>query len=235
MSNESDNNYFWPAYVDFMIVLFFIALAAAGFYITENKSTQTMNEAIEIVNDSLVIVNDSLVGLIEVSKKYETLVKEIINLNDELKLEFKKNNIEVNKSAEDRISLNSQIFFDPNKSNLKNQTAIDQIYSIGKSIKYILDQSQDSKMFSVIIEGHTDSDAGEDYNFLLSYNRALTIANIWNEQISLGLPNYEIIPAGFGELRPIKDNSNESNKSFNRRIEIRIVPNMRSFYKTLNQ
>ena len=80
MRQSNENNFFWPAYVDLMVVLFFIALAAAGFYLSENVATQSINTQVINENDSLLTLNDSLVDLIEVSKKYETLVKEIINL-----------------------------------------------------------------------------------------------------------------------------------------------------------
>ncbi|HJP30405.1 MAG TPA: OmpA family protein [Candidatus Latescibacteria bacterium] len=75
------------------------------------------------------------------------------------------------------------------------------------------------KPSKLIIEGHTDSDGDDEYNNDLSQRRAEAVRETMISQ-------YEFIgPAmlearGYGEERPLFENTSPENKSLNRRIEI---------------
>lgn len=211
MSEETENNYYWPAYVDFMTVLFFIALGIGGYMYYEYAKKIT--------------------GL----KKYENLVKEAININEKLKREFKEKNISLDTTVKDKIKLKGDFYFAFDEADLKDTEAKNQIIAIGNSIKNVLDQDLNLSKYTILIEGHTDSDGGEEYNNNLSFQRALFIAQLWKTDAKMILPNYEIIPAGFGELKPLKIGNDEISKSINRRIEISIIPKMSEFTKLIQK
>ncbi len=71
------------------------------------------------------------------------------------------------------------------------------------------------------VMGHTDSSGSDDYNLDLSRRRAESVANYL---VSRGVARARIETIGYGEAYPIADNSTESGRSQNRRVEIRITP-----------
>lgn len=71
------------------------------------------------------------------------------------------------------------------------------------------------------IYGHTDSTGSDDYNQALSQRRANSVLGYLSAQ---GVNSQRMIATGFGESRPIADNSSESGRAQNRRVEIQIVP-----------
>jgi outer membrane protein OmpA-like peptidoglycan-associated protein len=75
---------------------------------------------------------------------------------------------------------------------------------------------------SVNIIGHTDSTGSEEYNQSLSERRAESVANYF---VSQQVSRPRLSTAGVGESRPRADNSTESGRQQNRRVEIIIIPN----------
>jgi outer membrane protein OmpA-like peptidoglycan-associated protein len=73
----------------------------------------------------------------------------------------------------------------------------------------------------VEVAGHTDSSGSESYNQSLSERRAGTVAQYLQTQ---GIVGQRLLTVGIGELRPIADNSSDSGKQANRRVEITMVP-----------
>ncbi|MEL1251740.1 OmpA family protein [Aurantiacibacter gilvus] len=71
------------------------------------------------------------------------------------------------------------------------------------------------------VMGHTDSTGSEQYNLDLSRRRAESVANYL---VSRGVARARIETIGYGEQYPVADNSTESGRSQNRRVEIRITP-----------
>lgn len=66
------------------------------------------------------------------------------------------------------------------------------------------------------ITGHTDSDGDEGYNMQLSIQRARTL---YNYLVENGISGKRLTVRGLGESNPIADNSTESGKAKNRRVE----------------
>ena len=71
------------------------------------------------------------------------------------------------------------------------------------------------------VYGHTDSTGSDDYNQSLSQRRANSVANYLAVR---GVNQQRMLATGFGESRPIADNSTETGRAQNRRVEIQIVP-----------
>ena len=73
---------------------------------------------------------------------------------------------------------------------------------------------------AVIIEGHTDSTGSRAYNQRLSERRANAVRDYL---ISQGISPDRITAIGYGEDKPIADNSTPEGRQLNRRVEVRIV------------
>ncbi len=69
----------------------------------------------------------------------------------------------------------------------------------------------------VTIEGHTDSTGSDSYNQMLSEQRAASVAEVL---LSEGVAFERIAAEGYGETRPVADNSTPEGRSANRRVEI---------------
>lgn len=72
----------------------------------------------------------------------------------------------------------------------------------------------------ISVEGHTDSEGHAADNQKLSENRAKSVRQFLIKQ---GIEATRIQWKGFGQDRPIDDNSTELGRSRNRRTELRIL------------
>ena len=109
------------------------------------------------------------------------------------------------------ITLDSGILFDVDKYDLRPEAE-----EVLKNLAIVLKEA-DIKVFEV--DGHTDSDAGDKHNQVLSENRANAVKNFLTSQ---GI-TAEITIKGYGESRPIASNDTAEGKQKNRRVEI-IIP-----------
>jgi outer membrane protein OmpA-like peptidoglycan-associated protein len=75
-------------------------------------------------------------------------------------------------------------------------------------------QKQTDLNFSV--EGHTDSDGDDALNQTLSEKRALAVMD---RLVSMGISVNRLKSAGWGESKPIGENSTAEGKANNRRVE----------------
>ena len=109
------------------------------------------------------------------------------------------------------ITLDSGILFDVDKYDLRPEAE-----EVLKNLAIVLKEA-DIKAFEV--DGHTDSDASDKHNQILSENRANAVKNFLTSQ---GI-TAEITIKGYGESRPIASNDTAEGKQKNRRVEI-IIP-----------
>ncbi len=70
------------------------------------------------------------------------------------------------------------------------------------------------------IAGHTDSVGSDSYNQDLSQRRAVSVRNYLVDQ---GVDADRMTANGYGESQPVADNSTESGRAQNRRVELRIT------------
>jgi OmpA-OmpF porin, OOP family len=73
----------------------------------------------------------------------------------------------------------------------------------------------------VLIEGHTDSRAGEVYNLDLSKRRAASVRTYLEEG---GVAPERLCSQGFGQSKPLAGNDTEEGMARNRRVEFTILP-----------
>lgn len=109
------------------------------------------------------------------------------------------------------INLSADAFFDVDSAVIKREgiPILDEYFTF----------LNDRQINRIIVEGHTDADASEQYNLDLSIRRAQAVA-------AFARDNYGIFaaPIGKGELRPAAPNDTPENKARNRRVEIYVLP-----------
>lgn len=109
--------------------------------------------------------------------------------------------------SEGKIVTNG-IHFDVNRATIKSESAgvINEIVALMKQ--------NPSLNFS--IEGHTDSDGDDRSNQRLSEERAEAVKNVF---INSGIDASRLKAKGWGESKPLGDNSTSEGKANNRRVE----------------
>ncbi len=73
----------------------------------------------------------------------------------------------------------------------------------------------------VEVAGHTDNTGSDAYNQSLSERRANSVAAYLRSQ---SIDGQRLLTLGVGEQRPVADNSTDSGRQTNRRVEITMVP-----------
>ena len=106
----------------------------------------------------------------------------------------------------------NNIFFESNKFNLLPQSKIE--------LQQLIDFLIQNPSISIEISGYTDNVGDDKSNLLLSDNRSKTVYSyLISNQINANRLSYK----GFGEAKPVADNTTEQGRKKNRRTEFRIV------------
>jgi len=113
-----------------------------------------------------------------------------------------------------KITFDSGILFGFDSSALRSESK-ENIEELAETLK----KYDDTR---ILIEGHTDSKGSEDYNQQLSVERATSVGDYLR---TLGVAGGRIIEKGYGELQPVADNSTETGRQKNRRVEVAIFAN----------
>ncbi|TYL48144.1 OmpA family protein [Marinomonas sp. IMCC 4694] len=106
------------------------------------------------------------------------------------------------------LTIELNILFDSGKADINPR-----FYSELKELATFLRNNPSS---TVVIEGHTDSDGSADLNRELSQKRATAIADVLVDSFRI-LPN-RVKGVGYGETRPIADNTTDAGRKQNRRV-----------------
>lgn len=112
------------------------------------------------------------------------------------------------------VKFDSGILFDVDQSALKSEARAN-IESLATSLK-------NNPQTNILIVGHTDASGTDAYNYKLSERRA---ASVKSYAVSQGIAASRLTTEGRGETEPIADNTSDSGKAQNRRVEIVIVAN----------
>ncbi len=152
-------------------------------------------------------------------KGYYNLRKAVLNKEKEKEKivnEFKKEdkNLNVKKSDEGVVVEFGDIYFKYKSAEITKE-ARKKLDRIGKVLKGYKD-------YNVIVKGHTDNIGSKKYNQKLSEERA---KNVLDYLIKKGYINKKQGSyRGYGEEKPVADNSTEEGRRKNRRVEIVIIP-----------
>jgi len=100
------------------------------------------------------------------------------------------------------------INFDINKATIKPE-------SMG-TLNMIVQVLNDNPEIKFEVGGHTDADGADDYNLKLSQQRADAVRD---QLIKMGIDASRLTAKGYGETKPISDNTSIEGKANNRRVE----------------
>lgn len=114
----------------------------------------------------------------------------------------------VDKKLTDTKIITYGIHFDYNKALIKPE-------SMG-TLNSILQIMKDNPELKFEIGGHTDSDGDDVYNLKLSQQRADAVKT---QLVSMGVESSRLTAKGYGETKPITDNTTDNSKANNRRVE----------------
>ena len=112
----------------------------------------------------------------------------------------------------DQIKLNQQVFFKTNKSAIMPVS-----FPLLDEVTQVL---RENPNIHIRIEGHTDSKGKPKANLKLSKDRAASVRKYLEDK---GIDPGRMTSEGFGQERPIEDNTTEAGRAANRRVEIHIT------------
>jgi outer membrane protein OmpA-like peptidoglycan-associated protein len=205
--SKKHKDFFWMSFSDLMTSLFFVVLVLYVLtYVMLKEALDTANTTIE--------EQDKILQLKEQFKPLQE-DKDFIYLQDCKKYISKE--------------LNSIEIFEPNKSTILEKYKLPTI-KVGNKLEDLLkDLNKANAEFSylVIIEGNMANtwdkkfNTDSDYGYKKSYERALAVYNLWNNNnIDLRKYNSEILISGSGFNGLCRDEVEDNNKRFS----IQIIP-----------
>jgi outer membrane protein OmpA-like peptidoglycan-associated protein len=104
------------------------------------------------------------------------------------------------------------VLFDTGKASLKSSSF--------KSLNDLVKGMNQYDTLIVEIAGHTDNIGGEEFNMVLSQDRANSVRDYL---ISKGIKPERVTAVGYAYSQPVADNSSEAGRAQNRRTEVRIL------------
>jgi outer membrane protein OmpA-like peptidoglycan-associated protein len=113
-----------------------------------------------------------------------------------------------------KITFDSGLLFAVNSSEL-TPSSKDNL----NKLSGILNKYDDT---NILVEGHTDNTGTEEYNQKLSELRASSVESYLTQNSVSGS---RITAKGYGELQPVADNTSDSGRAQNRRVEVAIYAN----------
>lgn len=114
--------------------------------------------------------------------------------------------------APEVVRVELDVKFDFDKSRVREESYSD--------IKNLADFMQQYPQTTTTVEGHTDSVGTDQYNQRLSERRAEAVRNVLVNEY--GVQGNRVNSVGYGESRPVADNSTEEGRQINRRVEAEV-------------
>ncbi|MBW1641215.1 MAG: OmpA family protein [Deltaproteobacteria bacterium] len=103
------------------------------------------------------------------------------------------------------------IYFEIDSATLKPEST-ETLHQVFKTIKT-------KPSLKLTIEGHTDAQGSDQHNQTLSQERAQSVLD-W--LIKNGIDPARLSAKGYGESRPVADNSRPDGRALNRRVEVSV-------------
>ena len=115
-----------------------------------------------------------------------------------------------------KVTFNSGILFDTNKSDLKAASK--------SELNEFANKMSDMQDTDITIYGHTDSSGNDSINQPLSEKRAQSVANYLK---NCGIASSRMTVEGMSSSMPVADNATKEGRAQNRRVEIYITANQK--------
>ncbi len=125
----------------------------------------------------------------------------------------------------DRFVFSSEVLFPPGSAIL-SPGGREQIRNVTMLLSEIAEEIPSAIDWVVRVDGHTDDRPLSGFgryrdNWELSQARALSVVRFMTDE--LRFPSDRLLPAGFGEYRPIDPRQTEEARAQNRRIELKLT------------
>lgn len=114
-----------------------------------------------------------------------------------------------------KLTVNADVLFDVDNFRLKR--------SARATLEALADNIRQIDNATILVEGHTDSDASDEYNMRLSENRCFAVIDRIRALLGYQSP-YKYKSKAYGESKPKVENDSPENKQINRRVEITVLP-----------
>ena len=202
-----------------------IEVTPSPFQIMKNYETAVLANGGERIYLSSKYDNEGFIGAtFKMSKDGNTYWVTLYNFNggasaasgykmSVIKVEGMKQEITANEMFEKvntGSSLALYINFETGKSTISNesQSIVDELYKMLNA----------NATLKIMVEGHTDNTGNQVANQTLSEQRAVSVKQAL---VSKGIGTERISTKGYGQDKPIADNTTEDGKAKNRRVEIK--------------
>jgi outer membrane protein OmpA-like peptidoglycan-associated protein len=104
------------------------------------------------------------------------------------------------------------IFFDPNKYELKPQSQVE--------LDEVVQMMKDNPTVNIQINGHTDNSGNASDNKVLSENRARAVTSYL---VTKGIAASRLSSKGWGDTQPVAGNATPEGRAQNRRTELKVI------------
>lgn len=190
------NEILWPSFTDLMMSLFFIMLVLYVITYLYMKNQQLVSES-------------QLRKIKEVQKAANALDARYFSYDSSFR----------------RFTLNRQISFPLQRSEITNEEDRNYLIKVGRNIEQLIAQlrrkyAKEHISYMVVIEGMASKD-NYDRNFQLSYERSLALYRLWQEsgiQLDARTCELQIAGSGIGGVGRSRD------EATNQRFLIQIIP-----------
>ena len=215
---QKQESYFWTSYSDLMTSLFFVMLVLFVLTVVMlNQKTDLIerkNVLIEKNAEEQERIANSTKEQLDKIKEIEAAIENIDPTYFKYEEEYKKHILRIN------------VEFERGSSNINDipYNTQQELINAGNAIVDFMNDIEKSHNadYLLIIEGQTSIDGDDFENYILSYNRALSLKSFWEENnISFG-DKCEVVVSGCGEYGVMRENI--TNDSRNRRFLIHIIP-----------
>ena len=120
---------------------------------------------------------------------------------------------EIKEEVKEKIRLAAKgIFFESGKDIIKSESF--------ENLNVLAEIMKEYKEANVIIEGHTDNQGEDADNLVLSQKRTESVKKYLASQ---GIEESRMSAIGYGESKPVADNSTAKGRAFNRRVDFKLV------------
>ncbi|MCK9270762.1 MAG: OmpA family protein [Bacteroidales bacterium] len=187
-------------------------------------SQRLKNENLEVLLSEQQKILDKMQGALTdealIAQKRIDRLEDINAKFEQVQQIFNKEEAQVFRQKDDVIIRMIGVNFDVGKSQIKQED-----YALLTKLQKAMNQFNDA---SIVIEGHTDSQGGDDLNLKLSQERADAVLSYLSANTTIDRGRFSTV--GFGESKPVANNETVAGRKVNRRIDIVIKPNFQETY-----
>lgn len=160
------------------------------------------------------LLDSQVAFLQEINRLQDDMLAEQLHFSEQRATQLQSRLFELeNRQSERGLILSfGDAFFDFDAANLPD----DVLRNLDRAAEFLNERT----VYNVLIESHTDNVGGEEYNLLLSQQRAEFART---ELIKRGVSPSRIIAKGHGASRPIANNDTPIGRQKNRRVEMIIL------------